>query len=98
MCRQRTRDSPILPFGGVVYVFAGHNENQNERETLSGVPNILHPLCEPGVIEGSAAASEAAAGLPTGPAPAQQSQGVMHNSGQDGSHFIDKARVRKRRG
>ena len=70
MYRQRTRDSPVLPFGGVVFVFAALNENQKEGGTLSGVPNILHPLREPGVGEGSAAAS-AAAGLPTGPAPAQ---------------------------
>ena len=70
MCHQRTRDSPVLPFGGVFCLFGGHNENHNEREALSGVPNILRPLHESGVIEDSAAAS-AAAGLPTAPAPAQ---------------------------
>ena len=70
MCHQRTRETPVLPFGGVIIIFAGHNETQNERETLSGVPNILYPLREPGVGEGSADAS-AAAGLHTGPAPAQ---------------------------
>ena len=69
MCRQRTRDPSVLPFGDIF--FARHNENQNERETLSGVPNILRPLREPGVIEGSAAAS-AAAGLPTGPVSASK--------------------------
>ena len=70
---------------------------------LSGVPNILRPLREPGVIEGPAATAAVvwpplgptpaqepgAAGLPTGPAPAQQAQGVMYNAGHSGSHFID---------
>ena len=67
------------------------------------MPNILHPLRQPGVIEDPAAAAAVvwptqgpapaqepgAAGLPTEPAPAQQAQGVMYNAGQDGSHFID---------
>ena len=70
---------------------------------LSGVPNILGPLREPGIIEGPAATAavvwpppgptpaqeSGAAGLPTGPAPAQQAQGVMYNAGCNGSHFID---------
>ena len=83
--------------------FARHNENRNERETLSGVPSILRPLREPGVIEGPAATAAVvcpppgptlaqetgAAGLPTGPALAQQAQGVTYNAGHNGSHFID---------
>ena len=90
--------------------FARHNENRNEGETLSGVPNMLRPLREPGVPEGPAAAAAVvwpppgpspaqepgAAGLPTGPAPAQQAQGVMYNAGHNGSHFIDITRARKR--
>ena len=28
-------------------------------------------------------------GLPTGPAPAQQAQGVIYNAGHNGSHYID---------
>ena len=67
------------------------------------MPNILRPLREPGVIEGPAAAAAVmwpppgpapaqepgAAELLTGPAPAQQAQGVMYNAGHNGSHFID---------
>ena len=70
---------------------------------MSGVPNILRPLREPGVIEGPAAAAAVmwpppgpapaqepgAAELLTGPAPAQQAQGVMYNAGHNGSHFMD---------
>ena len=94
MCCQRTRDSPVFPFGGAVNFFS-NNENRNERETVSGVPNMLRPLREPGVIGGPAAAAAVAsqvpgaAGLPTGPAPAQQAQGVVYNARHNGSHFID---------
>ena len=59
MC-QRTRDSLVLPFGDVVIFLARHNENRNERETLSGVPNIIRPLRKSGVIEGSVATSAVA--------------------------------------
>ena len=100
---QRTRVSPVLPFGGAVIFFARHNYNRNERETLSRVPNILRPLREPGVIEGPAATAAVvcsppgptpgqepgAAGLPTGPAPAQQAQGGMYSAVHNGSHFSD---------
>ncbi|CAN0453115.1 unnamed protein product, partial [Ascophyllum nodosum] len=92
-------------------------KNHNERETLSGVPNILRPLREPGVIEGPAATAAVvwpppgptpakgpgAARLPTGPAPAQQAQGVIYNAGHNGSHYIDEGaqegggRVKRRR-
>ena len=65
--------------------FARHNENRNEKETLSGVPNTLRPLREPGVIEGPAAFA-AVEWPPTGRAPAQD---VMYNARQNGSHFID---------
>ena len=103
ICCERTRDSPVLPFGGATIFFARHNEKRNEREALSGVPIILRPLREPGVIEGPAAAATVlwpppgpasaqeprATGLSTGPAPAQQAQCVMYNAGRNGSHFID---------
>ena len=70
---------------------------------MSGVPNILRPFREPGIIEGPAATAvvvwpppgptpaqePGAAGLPTGAAPAQQAQGVMYNAGHNGSHYID---------
>ena len=93
----------LYSLSSALLFFARHNENRNERETLSGVPNILRPPREPGVIEGPAAAAAvvcpppgpapaqepAAMELPTGPAPAQQAQGVMYNAGHNGSHFID---------
>ena len=93
----------LYSFSAALLIFARHNKNRNERETLSGVPNILRPLREPGVIEGPDAAAAVerlppgpapaqeprAAGLPTGPAPAQQAQGVMYNAGHNGSQFID---------
>ena len=56
---------------------------------------MLRPLREPGVIGGPAAAAAVAsqepgaAGLPTGPAPARQAQGVVYNAGHKGSYFID---------
>ena len=93
----------MYSLSAALLIFARHNENRNERETLSGVPNKLHPLREPGAFEGPAAAAvvecpptvpapaqePGAAGLPTGPAPAQQAQGVMYNARHNSSHFID---------
>ena len=75
-------------FSAAVFVFGEHDGNQNERETLSGVPNRLRPFREPGVGKNSGTTSATAAGLPKGPAPDQEAQGAMHNAGQDGSHFV----------
>ncbi|CAM9161643.1 unnamed protein product [Ascophyllum nodosum] len=58
-----------------------HNKNRNERETLSGVPNILGLLRGPGVIEGSA-------WLPPGPIQPsnQQRQHCFGDPPQPGKH------------